>query len=232
MNIQDIWALCNVNGYWRNGPVVNSALGGIDIKMTKEEAHWCNLYGAETARVIGEHWSDIEEKAGTQHLDGIHGVAYARIRYTSGNDFKRAQRQRIVLEKVAKKAQKANFITLNKIVNEVFPMISTSFSSKQILGFAANALNYNLVSTNGFPYQVTTSETVKNHSGVSFVIPIGLEQNVKQLHQELFNDDSYEASDKVKEIDSDIVYLTDITADNTDAMESTFKGDSLNEGTE
>ena len=45
-------------------------------------------------------------------------------------------------------------------------------------------------------------------------------------------DDSYEASDKVKEIDSDIVYLTDITADNTDAMESTFKGDSLNEGTE
>ena len=211
---------------------VIDALGGIDIKMTKEEAHWCNLYGAETARVIGEHWSDIKEKAGTQHLDGIHGVAYARIRYTSGNDFKRAQRQRIVLEKVAKKAQKANFITLNKIVNEVFPMISTSFSSKQILGFAANALNYNLVSTNGFPYQVTTSETVKNHSGVSFVIPIGLEQNVKQLHQELFNDDSYEASDKVKEIDSDIVYLTDITADNTDAMESTFKGDSLNEGTE
>ena len=211
---------------------VIDALGGIDIKMTKEEAHWCNLYGAETARVIGEHWSDIEEKAGTQHLDGIHGVAYARIRYTSGNDFKRAQRQRIVLEKVAKKAQKANFITLNKIVNEVFPMISTSFSSKQILGFAANALNYNLVSTNGFPYQVTTSETVKNHSGVSFVIPIGLEQNVKQLHQELFNDDSYEASDKVKEIDSDIVYLTDITADNTEAMESTFKGDSLNEGTE
>ena len=211
---------------------VIDALGGIDIKMTKEEAHWCNLYGAETARVIGEHWSDIEEKAGTQHLDGIHGVAYARIRYTSGNDFKRAQRQRIVLEKVAKKAQKANFITLNKIVNEVFPMISTSFSSKQILGFAANALNYNLVSTNGFPYQVTTSETVKNHRGVSFVIPIGLEQNVKQLHQELFNDDSYEASDKVKEIDSDIVYLTDITADNTDAMESTFKGDSLNEGTE
>ena len=58
---------------------VIDALGGIDIKMTKEEAHWCNLYGAETARVIGEHWSDIEEKAGTQHLDGIHGVAYARI---------------------------------------------------------------------------------------------------------------------------------------------------------
>lgn len=56
--------------------------------------------------MIGEHWSDIEEKAGTQHLDGIHGVAYARIRYTSGNDFKRAQRQRIVLERLQRKHRK------------------------------------------------------------------------------------------------------------------------------
>ena len=32
-----------------------------------------------------------------------------------------------------------------------FRVISTSFSSKQILGFAANALNYNPVLTNGFP---------------------------------------------------------------------------------
>ena len=35
---------------------------------------------------------------------------------------------------------------IRAMINEVFPMISTSFSSKQILGFAANALNYNLVS--------------------------------------------------------------------------------------
>ena len=207
------------------------ALGGIDLDFTEDEIKYTNMYCDETEIVVGRETSRLKG-AGTHHVDGIQAVAYTRIRYTSGMDFERTHRQRIVLEKVAKKAQKANFITLNKIVNEVFPMISTSFSSKQILGFAANALNYNLVSTNGFPYQVTTSETVKNHSGVSFVIPIGLEQNVKQLHQELFNDDSYEASDKVKEIDSDIVYLTDITADNTDAMESTFKGDSLNEGTE
>ena len=208
-------------------------VGGVDLEVSTQEAGYINMYLDEQCRLQGLNASDYYVTGGgITHLNGNQAVGFARIRYTSGNDFKRAQRQRIVLEKVAKKAQKANFITLNKIVNEVFPMISTSFSSKQILGFAANALNYNLVSTNGFPYQVTTSETVKNHSGVSFVIPIGLEQNVKQLHQELFNDDSYEASDKVKEIDSDIVYLTDITADNTEAMESTFKGDSLNEGTE
>ena len=209
---------------------VIDSLGGIDINMTKEEAHWCNLYGAETARVIGAHWSDIKEKKGTQHLDGIHGVAYARIRYTNGNDFKRAQRQRIVLEKVAKKAKKANFLTLNEIVDEVFPMISTSFSSKEILGFAAHALDYNIVATNGFPYNVTTSENVKDHEGVSFVIPIGLEENVKQLHQELFGDEEYEPSEKVKKISEDIIYMTDIAPGNTKALKSTFKGDIQNEG--
>lgn len=211
---------------------VIDSLGGIDINMTKEEAHWCNLYGAETARVIGAHWSDIKEKKGTHHLDGIHGVAYARIRYTSGNDFKRAQRQRIVLEKVAEKAKKANFLTLNEIVDDVFPMISTSFSAKEILGFAAHALDYNLVSTKGFPYNVTTSEDVKDHEGVSFVVPIGLEENVIQLHQDLFNDETYEPSEKVKKISEDIIYMTDVTPDNTKAMKSTFEGDIQDEGSE
>jgi mannonate dehydratase len=32
-NTQDLWNLCNVNGYWRNGPVVNSAMGGIDMAL-------------------------------------------------------------------------------------------------------------------------------------------------------------------------------------------------------
>ena len=209
---------------------VIDALGGIDIEMTEEEAHWCNLYGAETARVIGDGWSDIEEKAGIQHLDGIHGVAYARIRYTEGMDFKRAERQRIVLEKVAEKAKEANLVTLNKIIDEVFPLISTSFSMKELLGFASNVLDYNIVDTTGFPYKVTTCENVLNHEG-SFVVPIGFENNVIQLHQEVFEEEAYEPSDKVRQIEEDIIYLTNITEE-TEAIQTTFVGEGHNEGTQ
>ncbi|WP_270284579.1 LCP family protein [[Clostridium] scindens] len=203
-------------------------LGGLELDMTAEEADWCNKYAVETAEVAGKDWEDIEVKDGTQKVDGVHAVAYARIRYTEGMDFKRAERQRIVLEKTAEKAKKANLLTLNKMIDEIFPMISTSFSTQDLLGFAANALNYNIVQTGGFPYQVTTREDVRNHEG-SYVVPIGFTNNVTQLHRNLFKEDSYEPSEKVTQINDDIIYLTGVTED-TDAMNTTFEGDISNEG--
>lgn len=196
-------------------------LGGLDIEMTEEEAHYCNGYAYETALVTDHTMDLIEETDGVHHLDGVHAVGYARIRYTEGNDFKRTQRQRAVLELVAEKAKQADFVTLNRIVDQVFPQVSTSFSASELLGFAANALKYNIVDTSGFPFQVTTSDTVKNHSG-SYVVPIDLSANVVQLHQYLFDEENYEPSDTVYEIDNDIIYLTGITED-WEALDTQFE---------
>lgn len=195
-------------------------LGGLEIDMTAEEAFWCNGYAFETAQVTGKEMTQIKEEAGTQLLDGVHAVGYARIRYTDGNDFKRTERQRIVLEKVMEKAKKASFSTLNKIVDEVFPQISTSFSSADLLGFAANALNYNIVDTLGFPFDVTTSENVRNHSG-SYVVPIDFSSNVSRLHEFLFGEEDYTPSETVQQIDNDIIYLTGVD-ESTTAMQSDF----------
>ena len=203
---------------------VIDALGGLEIELTQEEAYYSNGYAAETSRVVGQEMVKIDEVAGTQLLDGVHAVSYARIRYTTGNDFKRTERQREVLEKTMEKAKKADIFTLNKIVDKVFPQISTSLSITDMLGFVSNIMEYNVVETTGFPYALTTSEEVRDHKG-SYVVPIDFVGNVTKLHQNIFAEDWYEPSNKVQQIHDDIIYLTGITEDTT-AMKTNFEGDS------
>ena len=198
-------------------------LGGIDLDMTEEEVKYCNQYAYETAIVSGKTCEDIEIKDGVQHVDGVHAVGYARIRYTDGNDFKRTERQREVLQIVAQKAQEANILTLNEIVNTVFPMISTSLTIQDMLGFAAHALDYKIVETSGFPYKVTTDENVMDHTG-SYVIPVGFTNNVIQLHQNLFAESDYQPSETVSQVNDDIIYLTGITED-AETMKTIFDED-------
>lgn len=209
---------------------VIDALGGLEMELTQEEAFYSNGYAFETAQVVGQEMVPIKEEAGTYVLDGVHAVGYARIRYTDGNDFKRTERQRVVLQKVAEKAKKANILTLNKIVNEVFPQISTSLTISDMLGFVSNILDYDIVDTSGFPYHVTTDETVLNHEG-SYVVPIDFADNVTMLHQNLFGETDYVPSEKVQQVHEDIIYLTGVTED-TAAMETTFEGDVHNEETQ
>ena len=209
---------------------VIDSLGGIELDMPQEEAFYSNGYAFETAQVVGQEMKPIKEEAGIQLLDGVHAVGYARIRYTDGNDFKRTERQRVVLQKVAEKAKKANLLTLNEIVDKVFPQISTNLTLKDMMGFAANIMDYNIVQTGGFPYQVTTDESVREHDG-SYVVPIGLRSNVEQLHRELFGEEAYVPSEKVQQINDEIIYLTDITEE-TEALNTTFEGDVHDEGTQ
>lgn len=209
---------------------VIDALGGLEINLTQEESLYCNAYAFETGQVVGKEMVKIDEVAGTQLLDGIHAVGYARIRYTEGNDFKRTERQRQVLQMTVKKKKKADLLTLNKIVDKVFPQISTSLTVTDMLGFVANIMNYNIVETTGFPYALTTSEDVRNHTG-SYVVPIDFIGNVSQLHQNIFAEEWYEPSSKVKQIHDDIIYLTGVTEDAT-AMRTTFSEETDHEETQ
>ncbi len=183
-------------------------LGGIEVDLTDEEVFWTNGYCTETSRVVGRSTTELT-KAGKQNLDGIQAVAYARIRYTDGGDFKRAERQRIVLQKVVDKAKKASLSTLNKIIDKVLPQVSTNLSTGDFLGIASSAANFQIGEMSGYPFDVTTSEEVTGLEG-SYVVAIGFADNVKQLHKFLFGEEDYQVSDKVSQIDQDVAYLTGI----------------------
>mgnify|MGYP003281670866 FL=1 len=93
-------------------------LGGIDVELKEEEVVHLNNYCVETSKVTGMDYTPLKKTAGVHHLNGVQTVAYARIRYTAGNDFRRAARQREVIYKIVEKAKNADVATLSKILDK------------------------------------------------------------------------------------------------------------------
>jgi LCP family protein required for cell wall assembly len=175
---------------------------GITVKLTDEEVVHMNNYCVETSKVTGKSYEKIEpEVDGTYHLNGVQAVSYSRIRYTEGGDFKRAERQRLVLQKIADKAQNMSVGTVNKIIDSVFPQISTNFTLAEMIGYAKNLTKYKLGDSIGFPAENTTD--MLNEVG-SVVIPKTLSSNVLEVHKFLFGSDGYSVSSTIEGIESGI----------------------------
>lgn len=175
-------------------------LGGIEIDVDQYEIEHLNNYTVETSKVTGKSTSKLKS-TGLQTLDGVQATSYCRIRYTQGDDFKRTERQREVLETIAKKAKTMSASQLDSIVKAVFPMCATNMTVDQLLGFAADALSYNIVGTTGFPFDVTTDSV---GSAGSCVIPVDMEKNVVQLHKYMFETENYTPSETVVKISDKI----------------------------
>lgn len=176
-------------------------LGGLEIDVKEEEVKPLNKYVKETARVAGKKAHTIDGP-GIQLLDGVQATTYARIRSTAGGDFTRTERQRLVIEKIVEKAQKSDLVTINKIIDELFPTIKTSFSIGEILSYAKDFMKYNIADSSGFPFEKTT-DTI---SGLgSIVIPVTLSENVSKLHEFLYDKENYVPSTTVEVINSAII---------------------------
>lgn len=181
-------------------------LGGIDVEMKKEEVVHLNNYCVETSEVTGMDYTPLKEIEGVHHLNGVQAVAYARIRKTSGNDFRRAARQREVIYKIVEKAKNSSIATLNTVLDKIFPMIYTSLTEKEILSMGMDMLSYDIEDQTGFPFDHLYGDTVKEAmDGVDCVLPITLESNVIKLHEFLYPEDSYVPSNEVKTYSQEII---------------------------
>ncbi|SFB13252.1 cell envelope-related function transcriptional attenuator common domain-containing protein [Acetitomaculum ruminis DSM 5522] len=194
-------------------------LGGIDVEITESERNYINGYAVETSQITGLDTPAIME-TGLVHLDGLHAVSYARIRYDTNDkystDYKRTERQRIVLEKMVEAAKSANLGTLNSIVDTVLPQVATSLSATEILGLATNLTNFKVEATTGFPFE---KKTKKVSGPGDCVIPLGLVENVEELHAFLYPDSQYSVSETVRKIDGEIVTATGYSREDANVTE-------------
>ena len=188
-------------------------LGGIDVWMTFEEVTHMNNYCQETSKVTGLDYTPIEpeEMPREYHLNGVQAVSYARIRYTAGNDMKRTQRQRVVIQKVVEKAKKNGLDAVQGMINDVLPMCKTSFSIAEIIKLARQAFSFDIEKTAGFPFEHIEKTVYVGSKALDAVVPVTLETNVQELHEFLFDDEDYECSATVKEYSNDISVLSGLT---------------------
>ena len=105
-------------------PIIIDALGGVDITITDEEV---------------SHIPGISS-AGTYTLTGDQALAYSRIRYAEGGDYKRTERQRTVLEGLFAKALSMPASSYVSILDTVLPYVQTNMSSSTILSIGTKAL--------------------------------------------------------------------------------------------
>ncbi len=175
------------------------ALGGIMIDVDEAELKHINNYQICMAEDLKRSYTPVTS-TGYQLLDGLQATAYCRIRYTAGDDFKRAERQREVLMAIAEKAKTASPSTLNSVANAIFDEeeIYTSLDVTEILELLGEITRYEIVDQAGFPADnMRTTGTIGSKG--SCVVPLSLADNVQWLHEFLFKDEAYTPSDAVLE---------------------------------
>ena len=179
------------------------AVGGVDIDIQKNEIKYLNdyqasMYSTETNTVITDDYVPVTQ-TGLQTLSGYQALAYCRIRYTAGNDFKRTERQRDVVSQIVAKACKMDPVKVTKICNDVFPLVATNMDlNDDIIPLAVEVNKYEIVDSKGFPFDGMITTGLLGPKG-DCVIPVDLESNVIELHKFLYPTIEYTPSDTVIE---------------------------------
>ena len=154
------------------------------------------MYSTETNAVLTDDYVPVQN-TGLQTLSGYQALAYCRIRYTAGADYKRTERQRNVLSQIVLKSKSMDPVKVTKICNDVFPLLATNMDLKDdIIPMASEVGKYEIVASAGFPFDDKITTGLLGPKG-DCVIPVDLESNVQELHEFLYPTIEYTPSETV-----------------------------------
>ena len=108
-------------------------LGGVTVEISSGEAKLINAHSGEK--------SSKRLSAGMAHMTGRQAHYYARIR-DIGDDYERTARQRKVLESIINEFKTSDLMTINGILYDVLPLVTTNMTKNEILSLAANSLTF------------------------------------------------------------------------------------------
>lgn len=191
------------------------AVGGIDVPLTDREVtargsvHGINDMIQELCMYLGYNPEKYYvKKSGTQHLNGVQAVAYARIRYVpnawgTNNDYGRTDRQRYVMEQLFNKATKMKKSQYTKMIKALIPCTETSLSMSEIFSLAVDVL---LKEPSFEQTRVPQPEFAMPSPSGSFgaVVYYDLDYASKVIHSVIYDDmtvEEYVAENKIEKND-------------------------------
>lgn len=181
LNIEDFAA---VN--FETLPKIIDKIGGIELDIDADELEYINGYIAHLNSINGTNEPTIET-TGVQHLSGTQALAFCRIRYTSGGDYKRTERHREVLTKIFEKIESLSATSYPSLLSEILPMINTSLSYSEILELGTEVLKLgdSSIVSERFPLDDYCEGKIINEI---YYLTFDKETTVNQLHNYIFED--------------------------------------------
>lgn len=146
-------------------------IGGVNINITDEEV---------------PHIPGISS-SGNQLLNGSQALDYSRIRYASGGDYKRTERQRTIINAVFDNLKSTEIIKYPELINEFLPYIQTNMSSSELLklGTEFSGLTSKSLEQDRFPRDEQGEGVMMNDI---FYLTFDLEAVKSSMKDYIFND--------------------------------------------
>ena len=120
-------------------PQIIDRLGGVEIELTNET----NANGITEAGLINAYSGETGQRAhvGKNVLTGKQARYYSRIR-DIGNDQERTARQRKVFASLVTKLKTSNLVSINSILVDTMPLLTTNMKKDEVVSLAAHSLTY------------------------------------------------------------------------------------------
>lgn len=160
------------------------AVGGVDLYVTWQEAMYTNFNIENINELNGTDIEKLEVKTQNIRLNGSQALSYSRIRYLD-SDYKRSERQRIVLLKIYERTKEIPFLNLPGVVMDLSEYVKTSLSEGEILDLARKVLGPGM-KLHGlhFPTFQTSEESTKGNWHIEWQ----RSETISELHDWIFND--------------------------------------------
>ena len=152
-------------------PKIIDMIGGVTVDITSEEV---------------SHIPGISS-AGTYNLNGAQALSYSRIRYATGVDYVRTERQRTILTKIFEKILTINPMKYPSLLNEVLPMVQTSLDYSKILELGTEVLKMGVTTLEQERFPLDGYCQGEMINGV-YYLTFNKALTVEQLHNYIFED--------------------------------------------